>query len=116
MREITADPALVAYCGLYCGACRSYLNEKCPGCAANEKATWCKIRSCNKEHGQSTCAECKEVQEVMSCKKFNNVISKIFGLIFRSDRNACISQIKSLGLDGHAAKMAAEKKQTIRKK
>lgn len=34
----------VAYCGLYCGACQSYTKGKCPGCDANEKATWCEIR------------------------------------------------------------------------
>jgi hypothetical protein len=28
MKEIVADSKLVAYCGLYCGACKSYLKEK----------------------------------------------------------------------------------------
>ncbi len=31
MKEIVSDPKLVAYCGLYCGACKRYLQEKCPG-------------------------------------------------------------------------------------
>mgnify|MGYP001174253203 CR=1 FL=1 len=37
---------LVAYCGLYCGQCTKYLKGKCPGCKENEKASWCKTRSC----------------------------------------------------------------------
>ena len=43
MKEIVADPKLVAYCGLYCGACGAYLRGRCPGCIENYKATWCKV-------------------------------------------------------------------------
>jgi hypothetical protein len=46
---------------------------------------------------------------------FNNFISKIFGFIFRSDRAACIDQIKEIGIQGHAQKMAAEKRQSIKR-
>lgn len=46
MKNIESDKELIAACGLYCGACRKYLAEKCPGCRLNEKAAWCKIRSC----------------------------------------------------------------------
>jgi len=46
MREIVKDKEMVAYCGLYCGACPQYLKEKCEGCMKNVKATWCKIRKC----------------------------------------------------------------------
>lgn len=40
----------VAYCGLYCGACKSHRKGKCPGCRENSKATWCEIRKCCQEH------------------------------------------------------------------
>ncbi len=30
MKEIVQNTDLIAYCGLYCGACKSYLMEKCP--------------------------------------------------------------------------------------
>lgn len=33
MRAIVSNPALIANCGLCCGACKAYLKEKCPGCA-----------------------------------------------------------------------------------
>ena len=32
LKPIVADKNLIAYCGLYCGACRSYLKGSCPGC------------------------------------------------------------------------------------
>jgi hypothetical protein len=115
MREITADASLVAFCGLYCGACGSYLKERCRGCAGNDKAAWCKIRSCCKEKDISSCAECKEFTDAMECAKFNNLMSKVFGVLFRSDRAACIRQIREIGRQGHAEKMAASGTQTIKR-
>jgi hypothetical protein len=115
MKEIAADAKLVARCGLYCGACRAYLKEKCAGCLENHKATWCKVRTCCTDNKFASCADCQEFQDPMSCKKFNNIISKVFGFIFRSDRAACICQIRRLGIEGHAADMAKNKRQTIKK-
>ncbi len=115
MREIRENIELVAYCGLYCGACGSYLKEKCNGCYKNEKATWCKIRLCCKDKNITTCAECIEYTNPKDCKKFNNIISKIFALIFNSDRTACIAQIKKSGKSEHAKRMTESKSQTIKK-
>jgi len=115
MREIVSDPTLVAHCGLYCGACKRYLQEKCPGCLENEKATWCAVRSCCIENHYSTCAECKEFSNSKNCSKFNNFVSKIFALLFRSDRAACISQIKEMGIQGHAEKMSELKLQSMKR-
>ena len=91
MKPIAADVNLVAYCGLYCGACGAYRRGRCPGCHENSKATWCKVRSCCMENGHSSCADCKTPADPRECRKFNNFIAKIFGLIFRSDRRACRS-------------------------
>ena len=115
MRTITANPELVAYCGLYCGACGAYLKERCPGCHENKKATWCKVRACCIENGYSTCAECRIVPDPHDCKKYNNFMSKLFGLLLRSNRGACIQQIKNLGVPGHAENMAQTGRQTIRR-
>lgn len=115
-KEIIADKNLIAYCGLYCGACGSYTKGKCPGCHENVKAGWCKVRSCNQENGFSSCAECKTRTNPMDCKYFNNPVSKIFGFIFRSDRNACIAMIKERGYDQFAVYMAENKIQTIKRK
>ena len=115
MKTIVADPNLVAYCGLYCGSCRAYLSERCPGCHANEKAKWCKIRTCCIAFKYATCASCAQFADPQRCKKFNTIVSKFFALVFRSDRRACIEQVRRIGLQGHAADMANQKRQTIRR-
>jgi hypothetical protein len=115
MREIVADTGLVAYCGLYCGACGAYLKERCPGCHKNEKAGWCKIRACCMEKAIASCAQCKEFSDPEDCNKFNNIVSKLFAMVFKSNRPACIEQIKSAGLEGHAKKMAELKKHSLKR-
>jgi hypothetical protein len=115
MKPIVADVDLAAYCGLYCGACGAYRRERCPGCHENKKATWCKVRACCIENGYSTCAECRIVADPHDCKKFNNFISKLFGLIFSSDRRACILQIREVGLQGHVDRMADLQSHSIRR-
>jgi len=115
VKEIVSDSRQVAYCGLYCGACKKYLKEKCKGCHENTKAGWCKIRSCCMNNQYTSCAECKEFADPNDCKKFNNFISKIFGLIFRSNRAACIAQIKKIGIEGHADKMTELKRSSIKR-
>lgn len=114
-KTIIFDKNLIAYCGLYCGACRSYSKGSCPGCHDNSKASWCKIRSCNIELGYSSCADCHEFSDIKECRKFNNLVSKFFALIFRSDRPACIGKIKELGYEDFAAFMAENKLQSIRR-
>lgn len=115
MESITSNTKLVAHCGLYCGACRSYIKGKCPGCIDNAKATWCKVRSCCRQNGYASCADCKTHSNPMECKFFNNFIARMFGLIFRSDRNACIAMIKEKGYQSFAEYMAGNGWQTIRK-
>ncbi len=115
MRSVENDPRLVAYCGLYCGACGAYLKERCPGCHENVKAKWCKVRSCCLENHYATCADCKQFQTPRECRKYNNLISRLFGLIFRSDRAACIGQIKQMGLECHARTMAEQKTHSIKR-
>lgn len=115
MRDVVASVDLVAYCGLYCGGCGAYLKERCNGCHKNEKASWCKIRLCCMGKGIASCATCNEYADPKECKKFNNIMSKVFALLFKSDRAACIAQIKEAGLEGHAKKMAGLKKHSIKK-
>jgi len=105
-KEVVVDEGLVGYCGLYCAACRAYRRGRCPGCHDNEKATWCKVRTCCIDRGYASCAECTEFPDTKACKLFNSIPARIFGFIFRSDRAACIRQIKELGLGGHAEAMA----------
>ena len=115
MKEVLSNPDLVAYCGLYCGACRSYLRERCPGCHENEKAKWCRIRVCCIDNQYLSCADCRQYDNPGDCKLFDNFIARLFSLIFRSDRPACIRQIKELGIQGHADNMAETGRQSIKK-
>lgn len=113
MKEIILDKNLIAYCGLYCGACKNFLNNKCQGCQKNEKAKWCKIRSCCIENNYLSCADCATYTNVKECKKFNNFISKLFAFIFKSNRSACIDCIKEKGYVSFAEFMTNNKRQTL---
>ena len=113
MKEITVNEDLVAYCGLYCGACGAYLKGRCPGCHENAKAGWCKIRSCCPEHFYASCADCKEFGDPNDCRKFNNWIGKIVGFVLNSNRQACVLKIRELGPGGYAAFMAERRRQTL---
>ena len=115
MKQVVADKEMIAYCGLYCGACKKFLSGSCPGCHENRKTSWCKIRSCNLERGYASCADCKEFPDPMKCRKFNNFVSKIFALIFKSDRAACIARIRESGYEGFAQFMASQNLQSIRR-
>jgi hypothetical protein len=115
MREITADSAFVAYCGLYCGSCKKFLREACPGCHVYEKATWCRIRTCCKEHAYKSCADCSIVPNLRDCKKLNNFIAKVFAFIFRSDRFACLAAIKERGYEDYAGEMAEKRIMSIKR-
>ena len=116
MRTITTNTDLIARCGLYCGACSRYLTEKCPGCVENAKASWCGVRNCCMENGYANCAMCGLYSTHIECGKLNNFISKVFSLILRSDRNACITYIKEHGGNAYAAKMAESRLHSIKRK
>ena len=111
----TLDPKveLVAYCGLYCGACGSYLKGRCPGCRENAKATWCKVRTCCQEHAYASCADCVDHPDPAGCGRFNNVISRVIGFVLNSNRRACVLKIRELGPQGYAAFMAAQRRQSL---
>lgn len=116
MKEIENDVQMIAYCGLYCAACGSYTKGKCRGCHENVKASWCKVRTCNMQNGYSSCAECKEFSDPKDCKKFNNIVSKVFALVFRSDRPASIAMIKEKGYENYAGYMTENKLQVIKRR
>ncbi len=113
MKPITADVDAIARCGLYCGACRKYRKGVCPGCAGNDKASWCKIRSCCGERGYDSCADCQEFADVTDCEKFDNFMTKLFGFFFRSNRPANIQLIKDEGYEAYAERMAKEERQSL---
>ena len=115
MQEISADRTLIAYCGLYCGACKKFLKGKCPGCEGYEKATWCKVRTCCKEHQYSSCADCGILENPDECGKLNNFIARFFSFIFRSDRNASLAFIRGNGYESYASEMAEKGMMSFKK-
>lgn len=106
MKPIAADPNTIAFCGLYCGACGKYLKGKCPGCQQNEKASWCKVRTCCMENSYRSCADCETHANPNDCKHFNNFMSRLFAFVFRSERDTCIEYIKQQGYEQYARFMA----------
>ena len=71
--KITKIPNELAPCGVFCGACPSYI-KTCQGCASeskeqSRKSKWgCKIRVCCYDNKKiSFCIECKEYP----CKVYN---------------------------------------------
>lgn len=112
--SIAPQPDAVAACGLYCGACRKFVRGKCPGCKENEKAGWCKIRTCCREQGYRSCADCAP-EKWETCKIYRNLVGKIFAFVFRSDRDACIRRIRQTGYAAFSREMHAKGQMTIRK-
>ena len=46
MEDVKIDKNLVSCCWLYCGACKKYLDNLCPGCKQlNKTPFWCSIRN-----------------------------------------------------------------------
>jgi hypothetical protein len=108
------NPELVARCGLYCGNCSKFKSGKCAGCDANEKASWCKARTCCLENGYETCADCA-TSNPRECKKFSNLVSKLFEVIFRSDRPASVEYIKQHGREAFVNMMIEQNRMVIKK-
>jgi hypothetical protein len=115
MKDIVVDSNNIAYCGLYCGGCRKFLTEKCPGCQENEKASWCQVRTCCGDNNFQSCADCTFFDDPYDCKKLNNFMSKIFSVIFRSDRKSCLTCIKNEGYEKYAEIMTQKKRMSLAK-
>ncbi len=94
----------IAACGLVCGVCRRYRKGSCPGCCKYEKTTWCEVRTCCREHGWMSCADCTQIP-IAQCRKFNGFVSKVFGFVFRSDRLGCVERIRVVGYDAYWEEM-----------
>lgn len=71
------------------------------------------MRSCCIENSYATCASCEQLADVAECKKYNNLIAKLFGLVFRSDRRKCVLRIKEVGAEAFAKEMAETQRQTL---
>lgn len=54
------DEKLLGKCGFYCGACPTFLAEKCKGCLLEHDEGDCFSRDCVLEKAIRFCGECKD--------------------------------------------------------
>jgi len=57
---------------------------------------------------------CRDFDDPKDCRKYNTFIARMFGAVLRSDRRACIMQIKEHGAEEYARAMAASGAMTMR--
>jgi hypothetical protein len=98
---------IIAHCGIVCSKCGAFTKGKCKGCHG-EKPMFknCPIKKCNLGNNLATCADCQEFQDLKECKKLNSFISKIFGLIFRTNRIGNLVHIREIGLETYKEEQA----------
>jgi hypothetical protein len=90
----------IAACGLFCTNCGKFKKGRCPGCQIAPGFSRCSIRKCCIDKGITTCAECDEFSSPRSyreCKKIDNLMAKVFALIFRSDRPGALTLLRDEG-------------------
>lgn len=104
----TAPEAIVARCGLVCSNCGAFTKGKCGGCYSDRRMfTCCPVRACTIEKNYATCAECTAFPDLKACRKVNSLISRIFSLVFRTDRKANLYRIREIGLEAFKAERQA---------
>ncbi len=101
-----AEPAaagnelLIGYCGLCCSNCGMLRKGRCAGCHSDRPMNRnCAMKQCAKGRNYSTCAECTDFDDLGRCRKLNNLVSKCFGLLFRTDRIGNLHRIREIGLE-----------------
>jgi hypothetical protein len=121
----TSDLGLLAYCGLYCGACsfrvaflegeRRHLLpmpakydkykdaplEDCPGCRADDQGSECKIRNCAGERNLAHCGDCPD----FPCKRITDFSSD--GTPHHSEAIPNLRAIREMGVDAWLAEQKA---------
>ncbi|MCK5146273.1 DUF3795 domain-containing protein [bacterium] len=116
MKEIIADETLVAFCGLYCGACKAYKKGKCPGCRETEKKDWCKIRKCNVDHSYASCADCVDFEDPAACRKLNRFWFKFFSIFVGYDMPGGVRLLKEIGPLAYAEQLAGAKSMWVKRR
>ena len=99
-----AKEFVLAYCGLVCSECGMYVKGRCQGCHTDKPMyKSCKVKPCALENNYTSCADCQEFENLRDCKKLNNFVSKIFAIIFRSNRIGNLERIAETGFDSFKA-------------
>ena len=97
---VNKKDVIIAHCGLVCTRCGMFLKGRCQGCHSERPMNRnCKMKECSLSRGYSTCAECTDFKVLKDCKKLNNIVSKFFEFIFRTDRFGNLETIREIGLE-----------------
>jgi hypothetical protein len=105
----TPSEMIVGYCGLVCSHCGAFRRGRCEGCHSERPMfRGCPVKPCAAGRGYSTCAGCTEFADLRQCHKLHNLISRIVGLIFRSDRIGNLCRIREIGLEAFKAERVAD--------
>lgn len=112
--NIVKDEKLIAYCGLYCGACPRFTKGKCKACKDNNPS-WCKVKPCNVENNYSSCTDCKQFESVSECKIFNPLLIRFGEFVSQTSRKAGIQMIKEKGRNEFVNHMAENKLVSVKK-
>ncbi|MFC1509260.1 DUF3795 domain-containing protein [Candidatus Omnitrophota bacterium] len=103
--------SIVAYCGLVCSNCGMYLKGKCTGCHSDRPMNRnCKMKACAIERDYLTCADCTDFENLKECKKLNNLVSKFFGFVFRTNRIGNLHRIREVGMEAFTEEKRVEGK------
>jgi hypothetical protein len=62
------------------------------------------------DRGFASCAECHDFARPQDCKKLDNPIARVFGLLFNSDRAASLLKLRELGPTEYASFMAQRRR------
>ena len=113
-KQIINNENMIDYCGLYCGACPSFISGKCAGCRSNSaksaiKFKKCPVKPCCAVNGFFTCADCTEFASVKECKKYNPLLLRIASRLEGSDRSKAVNMIKEKGRAEFLAFMESKK-------
>jgi hypothetical protein len=110
---VQESSAELAYCGLVCSNCGAMRHGNCQGCHSPKPMhSRCLVKKCAMAKDISCCAECKEFPELRDCRKLNNFVSKIFGVIFRSNRIGNLETIRDVGTTVFLANCSKKRKET----
>lgn len=79
-KKAALDSSLLSPCGVYCGICLAFKNDKCEGCrdmtaAATKKGRiFCNISVCSIEKNLAACSDCADYP----CEKYKQEDQSIF--------------------------------------
>jgi len=91
---------IVAYCGLECSECGAFKKLKCQGCHSDRPMfRSCPVKKCAVSRTYSTCAECGDFEDLKGCRKLNNIVSRLMGFVFRTNRIGNLHRIREIGLE-----------------